>query len=131
MNKYLTLIFILFSAKIAAACDLRAGEYKIVTESEWGVNLTVVKNNKFTLTWWGYISGVPDSTEYKSYSGEWQCIEGGYTFKYELETVSAEYRKSKDYPFGVYKDSKAIVFSGLPDNDKYLAGYTFWPKNWY
>lgn len=103
------------------------GKYKLVTESHWGVNLEITQNKSFVVTWGAYLAGKPETLETKSFQGRWSCENDTFIFKYKLETVQAEYRKSDNYPLGIFKDKRAIVFSGKPKRGKYLSGYNFWP----
>lgn len=126
MNKLLIAFLILLSAQ-AFACESPIGKFRVITESEWSVYLEIENNNVFSVTWGAYISGQPGSLKTKPYKGKWSCINGIYTFKYELETAKAKYQKSENYPLGIFKDKKAFIFSGNQQNGKYLSGYSFWP----
>jgi len=121
------LILTLALAANTLASDLPVGNYKLITESEWGVDLEIVSGNEFIVSWGAYIAGKPETLETKSYRGNWSCTDNAYTFRYVMETANAVYNKSKDYPLGVFKDKKAIIFSGAPERGKYLSGYKFWP----
>jgi hypothetical protein len=128
MNKLL-ITFLVFFITQTFACEIPKEKFRVFTESEWSVYLEIENNNVFTVTWGAYISGQPDSLETKSYKGKWSCRNGIYTFVYELETAKGQYQKSEKYPLGIFKNKKALIFSGNQENGKYLSGYSFWPIN--
>ena len=91
------------------------------------MNLEVKASNYFIVNWGAYLAGQPETLETKTYHGKWSCENDTFTFKYPLEIAKAEYRESNNYPYGVFKGKKAIVFLGSPEREKYFSGYSFWP----
>lgn len=127
MNRLFILILLITSIN-SYACEIPLGEYQLVTESHWGIELNLKESNGFVVTWGAYLAGKPESLKTESYTGTWSCSGNEAAFTYKKIQALSEFKKPRNYPLGIYSNSKAIMFSGKQNRDDLLSGYVFWPK---